>query len=67
MQTFKYIRIRESGEFLPRGRFSAEYKESTQFSVNYAEFACLSWSQNELREIRVIRDLAQYSPCLKER
>ena len=51
---------------LPRVRLSAEYRESTKFSVNYAEFACLSWSQNELREICVIRALARYTPCLKE-
>ena len=51
---------------LPRVRLSAEYRESTKFSANYAEFACLSWSQNELCEICVIRTLAQYTPCPKE-
>ena len=27
---------------------------------------CLSWSQNELHKICVIRALARYTPCLKE-
>ena len=51
---------------LPLFRLSAEYKESTEFSANYAEFAWLSWSQNELCKICVIHALAQYSPRPKE-
>ena len=51
---------------LPRVQLSAEYRESTIFSANYAEFTCLSWSQNELCEICMIRALAQYTPCPKE-
>ena len=51
---------------LPRVRFSAESRESTKISANYAEFTLLSWSQNELREICVIRALACYTPCPKE-
>ena len=60
------MRVCESGKFTTPIWFSAEYKESTQFSVNYAEFTSLSWSKNELHEIRVIHALALYTPCPRE-